>query len=144
MSRKEVGVPGDRYDRLTLVERVPVPEGSKDSQTRWLCKCDCGNDLVVRIASVRAGLTKSCGCKQKETYRENFGGSSNFHGMSGTPLHREWVRAKENGGVDLIDRWKDSFLEFQKDVKELPFQGARLRQARPERQAGPGNIVWSV
>lgn len=32
----------------------------------WLCKCDCGNECIVRGNSLTSGNTLSCGCLQKE------------------------------------------------------------------------------
>lgn len=37
------------------------------TNVRWLFKCACGNERAVSVGSVRAGLSKSCGCLQKPT-----------------------------------------------------------------------------
>lgn len=34
--------------------------------SKWLCKCDCGNQIVVSRANLVNGATKSCGCLAKE------------------------------------------------------------------------------
>ena len=31
-----------------------------------MCKCDCGNQIIVRGSSLRKGITTSCGCIHKE------------------------------------------------------------------------------
>ena len=50
---------GMKFGRLTVIER----RGSnKSGNALWLCKCDCGNEIVVRGADLRNGNTKSCGC----------------------------------------------------------------------------------
>ena len=28
----------------------------------WLCKCQCGNELIVSASNLKSGNTKSCGC----------------------------------------------------------------------------------
>lgn len=38
---------------------------TKKKRSYWLCKCDCGNDIVVSIGHLRNGHTKSCGCLKK-------------------------------------------------------------------------------
>lgn len=38
----------------------------------WLCRCDCGNEKIVRSSYVKFGHTKSCGCLKRE--REDFTG----------------------------------------------------------------------
>lgn len=48
---------GKKYGRLTIVKRV----GHK-----WLCRCDCGNETLVRSNCIADGRTKSCGCFRVE------------------------------------------------------------------------------
>lgn len=50
---------GQRFGRLVAKEYVRV-KGSRGAS--WLCQCDCGNEKVVKAASLKSGLTKSCGC----------------------------------------------------------------------------------
>lgn len=52
---------GRRFGRLTavrIVEDPPVPNCHK----QWLCRCDCGNEMVVPSSSLTSGATRSCGC----------------------------------------------------------------------------------
>lgn len=57
---------GQRFGRLIVIER-----GSNDSsnKTRWKCKCDCGNETLVRSSNLLNGTTTSCGCVRKEIAR---------------------------------------------------------------------------
>ena len=32
----------------------------------WLCKCDCGNEIIANTAKLIAGITTSCGCLRSE------------------------------------------------------------------------------
>ena len=58
--------PGEKFGRLTLIERRDkFARGRK-----WLCRCDCGNEVVVDVHSVSYGETSSCGCLQKEVLRQ--------------------------------------------------------------------------
>ena len=53
---------GKKFGKLTVVEM-----SDKDGvYYRYLCKCDCGNTKVLKGASLRSGLTKSCGCIRSE------------------------------------------------------------------------------
>ena len=54
---------GNIYGYLTVIARA---ENDKDNRAQWLCKCKCGNEIIVRGKSLRNGNTKSCGCYQKE------------------------------------------------------------------------------
>lgn len=49
---------GNRYGRLTVIERAP----SENGYARWICQCECGERIVVRGANLRSGNSKSCGC----------------------------------------------------------------------------------
>ena len=46
--------PGDRFDKLTAIAYV--------GDSKWRCKCDCGNERIVPTADLNRHRTKSCGC----------------------------------------------------------------------------------
>jgi 5-methylcytosine-specific restriction endonuclease McrA len=47
---------GNRYGKLTVIKRM----SSKGKRAAWLCKCDCGNEVIKRGDHLRDGQ-KSCG-----------------------------------------------------------------------------------
>ncbi|KAK0039449.1 AP2 domain-containing protein [Biomphalaria pfeifferi] len=49
---------GRKFGRLTAGPIIDHIGGAALVQ----CKCECGNDFVVRLTSLRSGATKSCGC----------------------------------------------------------------------------------
>lgn len=55
---------GKTYGYLTVIARA---ENTKDKRAQWLCKCKCGNEVVVLGKLLRNGHTRSCGCLAKET-----------------------------------------------------------------------------
>ena len=67
---KLIDLTGQKFGRLTVIKRG---ENSKSGQTKWYCKCDCGNpDLALIYASnLKKGFTKSCGCLNKEKAKEH-------------------------------------------------------------------------
>lgn len=53
---------GQRFGRL-----VPYAIESRNGNRDFLrCKCDCGNETVVRADHLKSGASRSCGCLQKE------------------------------------------------------------------------------
>ncbi len=48
---------GERFEHLLIVELV-----EQSDATKVLCRCDCGNEKIVRLGNVTRGLTRSCGC----------------------------------------------------------------------------------
>lgn len=58
---------GRKFGRLVVLERAP-----STTKVRWLCKCDCGEIVIVKAHLLKHGHTKSCGCYKREaTIRAN-------------------------------------------------------------------------
>lgn len=54
-------VPGSRYGRWHLLEKIPDVKPAK-----WRCECACGTQRVVAQAGILSGHSRSCGCATKE------------------------------------------------------------------------------
>lgn len=52
---------GQRFGKLTAIRRVES-SAQKRGTVRWLCVCDCGNEVIAAGADLVRGHTKSCGC----------------------------------------------------------------------------------
>lgn len=65
MSREDLT--GQKFGRLTVIgpaeDRI-TPSGQH--KPHWICKCDCGNEVVVAGTHLKSGHTQSCGCFQSE------------------------------------------------------------------------------
>lgn len=60
---------GKQYGRLTILEKDK--EKSKEEKRAWVkAKCDCGNEIITSLNSLRRGNTTSCGCLWKERMTE--------------------------------------------------------------------------
>ena len=46
-------------------------QGNEQVMHRWKCVCDCGNETIVGQTLLQTGKTKSCGCIQKDIYKDN-------------------------------------------------------------------------
>ena len=58
-----INLSGQVFGRWKVLERVTSgPAG----HARWLCRCECGTEKIVLSNSLRRGLSRSCGCYQKE------------------------------------------------------------------------------
>lgn len=57
---------GLKFHHLTVLERA----ANQGIQTRWLCRCDCGETKAIDGRYLRGGLTKSCGCIRKAEKRD--------------------------------------------------------------------------
>ena len=50
---------GQRFGRLTVLRLTENIVGKKK---RYVCKCDCGNEIIVQAGNLTNGHTQSCGC----------------------------------------------------------------------------------
>lgn len=67
MSRVKVDLTGKRFDKLVVIKQIEdyiSPKGERKS--RWLCQCDCGNQVVRTTNHLNRGHNQSCGCLQRE------------------------------------------------------------------------------
>ena len=58
---------GKRFGKLLVLNRAEnyiSPSGQIHS--RWLCRCDCGNEKIIKSCYLKNGTTTSCGCFHKE------------------------------------------------------------------------------
>lgn len=60
---------GQKFGKLTVIK---LAYQDWNGQAHWLCKCDCGKEIIVIGNSLRIGKTKSCGCIHKEKSSERF------------------------------------------------------------------------
>lgn len=68
---------------LTVVE--PYDLSGPKYFTKWICRCECGNEKILSYSNIVYGLTKSCGCKTNK-YRNP--DHLLLHGLSNTKLYR--------------------------------------------------------
>lgn len=67
MPNNGIDITGQRFGRLVAIKLIPREERTWSNKERaWLCKCDCGNETIVRQRCLlSARMTKSCGCLRK-------------------------------------------------------------------------------
>lgn len=64
-----IDLTGQTFGYLTVIKNIPL-EG-RTTYSKWLCKCVCGETKEVRGSHLKNGLTRSCGCKKVEMYKES-------------------------------------------------------------------------
>ena len=60
MQREDIT--GNRYGNLIAMKY--------ESNSKWLCKCDCGEETIVSKSNLKDGRTKSCGCQRKNIFKD--------------------------------------------------------------------------
>jgi hypothetical protein len=156
-------VSGTRYGRLTVIKEVaPAEEPRGAKARRFLCRCDCGTDSVVRLGSLRTGHTSSCGCASVESIRaratkhgHTVGGrfSTNYivwNGIKSRCLNPKDPRYHRYGGkanpVTIHPAWLADFNSFNRYIMET--LGSRQDGQSIDRIDNtlgyvPGNLRWA-
>lgn len=99
------------FDKLHVVERAEDWVGANGHRyIQWLCRCACGNMVVVKGASLRAGYNKSCGCSQYgdgdtkvmwQDYQKLLESGLPEHVSGGKPGRPSGFKGGNNGFQDL-------------------------------------------
>ena len=84
---------GSRYGRLMVLAGAGV---DSFGNTAWLCLCDCGKTKTAVGMNLRKGLTKSCGCLQKEKSANVLRALNFKHGLSRTRQYKTHYATKHS------------------------------------------------
>lgn len=99
-SRKKLDLIGQRYGKLTVLG----PAENVGGRTAWRCRCDCGQEAVVKTYRLRSGHTTSCGCVVAQR-RPCALGLTYVDGTCVEMLAAKTVRRNNTSGVPGVDWW---------------------------------------
>lgn len=60
---------GKQYGKLTVIEQSKDKLPYSKSVT-WICKCECGNEILTTTSALNSGNTTSCGCSHSSEGEE--------------------------------------------------------------------------
>lgn len=69
---KRIDIEGRKFGKLTPIKRIQ--NNNSNHFNHWLCKCECGNEVVASTGSLRRGKHLSCGCIRKGEENHNWKG----------------------------------------------------------------------
>lgn len=145
-------IAGKRYGRLV----VKSIDGRMEKQCAWMCQCDCGNAVRVRGSFLRCGMTRSCGCLQKELVgnrvtdhghakrgrrSKTWNAWSAMWGRCANPKNKHF-RDYGGRGISVCSEWK-MFESFLRDIGEAP-AGLSLDRIDNEKWYCKENCRWAT
>ena len=72
MGRPAINLTGMKVGRLTVLSRDPSKPTGSGKSAYWICQCECGNIVSVRMDKLKNDITRSCGCLAKENRSQIF------------------------------------------------------------------------
>lgn len=143
-----------RFGRLTVVKERPDLKKENSSNRIVECLCDCGLFKIVFLCNLKQGLTKSCGCLQKESSV----GTNRTHGLTNTQEYNTWTKIKyrcynKNGeyyshyggrGITVCDEWLNSFETFYRDMGPRPSDKYSIDRKNNDKGYSKDNCRWAT
>lgn len=145
-----VAIPGQRFGRLVVQSRL--------HGDACQCVCDCGNEKVTLFSNMKRGLTKSCGCLNREVTAARNSIDKRTHGQSTTPEYKTWqimwqrcanpndkdFRNYGARGIIVCKEW-EAFEQFYKDMGSKPSPKHSIdRYPDNNGDYRPGNCRWAT
>lgn len=131
-------------------------------KARAKCKCVCGKIVVLILADIRSGNTKSCGCWRREFGKlQSIKYGFNTHGDTHTPeyiTHQNMIQRcynKEHAafkyygsrGITVCYRWvvkPGGYENFIADMKRRPSSKYSLDRINVDGNYEPSNCRWAT
>ena len=118
--RKKIDLTGQRFGRLLVISEYGR---TKDGSVAWLCKCNCGAEVVVRGYSLRSGHSQSCGCLS----REQTVSRSTTHGC----YHKPWYKVY-SAMMQRCGHWKGASEQVLNCYRDRGIAVCELWQKSPQ------------
>lgn len=145
-----IDLSGNRFGCWNVVRRAE----NAGTATRWLCRCDCGTQSLVRAAHLTNGASTNCGCQRVGPVKHG-ASSGGTRGFSLT--YRSWraMRARVlnpgnkayhhygGRGIRICERWKD-YAAFLADMGERPSIAHSIDRREANGNYEPGNCRWAT
>lgn len=111
---------GQKFGKLNVLKFNNI--NCKNRHAVWLCRCDCGSEILVESSRLTSGNTKSCGCLKAELNKSR----ALKHGHYNERLYKIWFDMKRRcynnnrkaykyygaKGITVCKEWLNSYNNF--------------------------------
>jgi hypothetical protein len=105
---KKLNLINKKFGRLLVIREVDIKERTS-GRVSWLCKCDCGKEVIIEGANLVNNHTRSCGClndemrvkRAKHMYKVNIKYTPRI-----TSARRIWLRRYHDADLTFDDFYK--------------------------------------
>lgn len=134
-----------RFGKLLVLDRT---QKDRNGAWMWLCRCDCGREVNVRGATLKAGRTSACQSCAAIT-------RNTTHGETGSALYARWRamldrcenpnhRAWKNyggRGIKICEEWHQ-YAVFARDMGSAFESHLELDRINVDGYYEPANCRW--